>query len=246
MIRAGRPPRARPPVCAGADSDGVSATPSSPLPSVSVLELAALHAGKPKTHGHNAVHPVLERAAKVVEELLPPDQQHRLPPLAARLAHTQAAAASEDGHRLCVRLVCWATRHVLHLTADRAFAESVLFAAEFWCDDGAGSAAAHRLLNAPAVEHLGLTRADHAVRWVQRAAVGPTRSVYSPAQVVELVLELIHNDHANKPDEDIADLLMAFLAALLDEYDRLTGRQPVDLLTPSEVATLNMLAALTC
>lgn len=142
----------------------VSANLSPSLPCVSVMELAALYAGKPKTHGYRTVHPVLAvgTAARRVEDFFPLDQEQRLHPLAARLAHTQMALDS-DAHVLSVRLACWTARQVLDLAEDRAFAESVLVAAEAWCDDGAGSAATFRRLEAADRNRTGL-------EWDERAA----------------------------------------------------------------------------
>lgn len=232
------------PVCVGADTEAVSTTPSPSLPSVSVVQLAALHAGKPKKQGHLTVHPVLVEAALAIEGFLPSGDAQRAYPFAARLAHTWARADTHDGRVLSVRLVCWAIQQVLHLAEDRAFAESVLAAAESWCDGDEGSTAADLLQEAGRKGDTSWAGSDYAVQWALEA-VAPSRRFHSPELAVRYVAEAIHQDRAKEPDDVIAYQLMTFLTGLLDEHDRLTGRTPVDLLTPERIAALRMLAALT-
>lgn len=208
------------------------------------MQLAALHAGKSKKQGHMTVHPVLVEGALAIEGLLPPGDAQRVYPFAARLAHTWARVETQDGRVLSMRLVCWAIQQVLHLAEDRAFAESVLVAAESWCDGDEGSAAADLLGEAASKNATSWAGSDYAVQWVLKA-VAPSRRVHSPELAVRYVAEAIHHDRAKEPDDVVADQLMTFMTGLLDEHDRLTGREPVDLLSLTQVAALRMLAALT-
>lgn len=232
----------------------MSATSSSPPPYVSLMHLLALHTGSSKWDGYDTVDQILEFVVEGMEDhRLSSEQQQRLHAFVSRLANTWEP---RDTHRqaLSLRLTCWVARQRLHLIAahDRAAAESCLTAAEAWCDgkvepDWACPEAIHPLIDAADPNGTDALWAERAVAWVVDASLGGTRKVHSRvySSAPYVVIAVVHYDYADEPDDVVADRLVAFLTGLLDEHDRLTGRTPVDLLTPSEVAALRMLAALT-
>lgn len=181
--------------------------------------------------------------ARTCGDFLSPEQQQRLYPLASRLAHTQVPELN-DRYILSVRLACWATRQVLPFAACPESAERAVAAAEAWCDGDAAATANLRLLEQENNDRTNLTEAERAVLWV-RKAVTLTPIGHALANAVEFVAQAIHHNHADQSDDAVADRVVTLLTEFLDEFDRLIGRTPVDLLAPDRVAALYMLAALT-
>lgn len=176
-----------------------------------VMEYVALLAGEPWTDSPSCTHPVLARAAQVVNDRLPDEERHQLVPLIGRLFGT-----ADAGDRvLSVRLAVWCARYVLR-DGDAA-SLAAIEAAEAWVDCPCGTHA-DAAAAAAATTYASSSAAAYAAAATTNAASDAAR----PAHVAAYA----------------ADRKVAFLTGLLDEYDRLTGRTNHHVVTDTDLRTL--------
>lgn len=99
-----------------------------------VMELVSYLAGEAWSDRPACTHPVLARAAQVVNDRLPDSERHRLVPLIGRLFGTGESGTEHERKVLSVRLAAWCAREVLPLTSEsaRPAALAAIEAAEGW------------------------------------------------------------------------------------------------------------------
>ena len=202
------------------------------------MEMVSYLAGEEWSDSPACTHPVLARAAQVVNDRLPDSERHLLVPLIGRLFGTAAPADEHEAHVLSVRLAVWCAREVLPMVraSDRAVCERAIVTAEAWCEgraskdecNAATSGVSAWLFDASAAA----SAAAAAVRRRLRRRRRRLRRRPPPFAANAAFAAYAANTAA----------LIPFLTGLLDEYDRLTGRTDHRPVTDADLATL---AALT-
>ena len=199
----------------------------SPTDGACLMEYVSFLAGERWTDLPLTTHPVLARAAQGVNDALLDRDRHLLLPLISGLMGTSAGS---DDKVLHVRLAVWAARQVAHLNADPRV-EAAIVAAEAWCDtpDRAHATAAWKAARAAraagggaAATSVAAGRAAYAASWAaDAAAVYHADATYAYAAVSAVT---------DPPAR------VQFLAGLIDEYDRLTGRTTRPEVTADDLA----------
>ena len=182
-----------------------------------VMEYVSLLAGEPWSDTPACTHPVLARAAQVVNDELDDSERHQLVPLIGRLFGTAESGTPLDEQKvLSVRLAVWCARQVLPLVrvANRAVFAEALGTAEAWCE----GRATQEECNAAAAATRG---AAYAAYDACAAAAAYDAAAYDAATYAAFAAYDAFVAVAGAGD---ASELVDLLAGLLDEYDRLTGR----------------------
>jgi len=187
-----------------------------------VMEYVSLLAGEAWSDHPACTHPVLAAAARNVNDRLADEARHLLVPLIPRLFGTSAGA---DGKHLCVQLALFAAESVAHLdpSPEGARARQVT---RLWLD---GMATTEDVRRAATDAYAAYHAAYYAAAAAARAAATTARVAY----VYYAAATAAHAAH-------YAASGVGFLSDLIDEYDRLTGRNkpaPLPVETLRELAT---------
>lgn len=182
-----------------------------------VMEYVALLAGEPWTDSPTCTHPVLAFTAQNVNDRLLDSERHRLVPLIGRLFGTPETGTNMGRRVLSVRLAAWCARQVLRDGDD--VSRDAIEAAEAWAKC---PCARHRESSLGARSRALCAYANAAAGAAYVTSVAPTFTAASVA------------DAAVTASTDP----VALLTALLDEYDRLTGRTEHRHVTDAELREL--------
>ena len=181
-----------------------------------VMEYVALLAGEQWTDMPNCTHFVLAKSAQRVNDRMQDRNRHLLVPLIGRLFGTSAPEDQVEAKRLNVALAVYSAKSVLHLVNPKNLAkaqERIAVAEHFLAT---GEKPAYVAADAAAAAYVA---ADAA------ADAAPAAHAAAPAS---------YNEIWDKRDA----LAVAGLSALIDEYDRLTGRTESREVTKSELSNL--------
>lgn len=199
-----------------------------------VMEYASILAGEAFSDHPACTHPVLASAARTVNDRLDQDHRQQLLPLIPRLMGT-----TDDRAALSVQLAVWSARQVLDLAwpEHQGVCENAIRTAQLWLDGKATRDEAREVACATDLNAWD-TAVGQAAAYVAYAASALCEAdsvTYSATAAAEAV-EAISCAHF------CGDFLVGFLAGLLDEYDRLTGRVETGTLSDYQ---LRILAAAT-
>ena len=197
---------------------------ASPREGACILEYVALLAGEPWSDSPSCTHPVLARAAQITNDRLPDGERQRLVPLIGRLFGTAPSGSAEDRKRLSVGLAVWCARRVLPADADPRSVAAVEAAAG-WLAGRTTEQECHAAASAAPVASAAASAAAYAAVAASDARAD-ARAAAARAAAARAA--------AAEADADP----VGFLAGLLDEYDRLTGRTEHYALTPTDLANL--------
>lgn len=186
---------------------------SGPSKGACIMEYVSFIAGEEWSDTPSCTHPVLALVAQRINDGLSEADRHMLLPLLPRLMGTNAG---KDDNALSVRLAVWAARQAAHLNTDPRVMAAIE-AAEAWTFNPAFDAA-------PAV-------AD-AVKATHSAVNTDTVAAYAAADAARAAAYSSHADfyaahairYASRSTSHTAAERVEFLADLITEYDRLTGR----------------------
>ena len=207
------------------------------------MEMVSYLAGEEWSDSPACTHPVLARAAQVVNDRLPDSERHLLVPLIGRLFGTAAPADEHEAHVLSVRLAVWCAREVLPMVraSDRAVCERAIVTAEAWCEGRASKDECNAATSGVSAGLFDASAAASAVSAAAAAAASAAAAVSAAASAAVAAAASAANAAAAAYAANAAALI-PFLTGLLDEYDRLTGRTDHRPVTDADLATL---AALT-
>ena len=182
------------------------------------MEYVALLAGEQWTDMPNCTHFVLAKSAQRVNDRMQDRNRHLLVPLIGRLFGTSAPEDQVEAKRLNVALAVYSAKSVLHLVNPKrlAKAQERIAAAEHFL--ATGEKPAYVAADAAAAAYVA---AD--------AAAAAYAAAYAYAAAAAS-----YNEIWDKRDA----LAVAGLSALIDEYDRLTGRTESREVTKSELSNL--------
>ena len=203
----------------------------SPRDGACIMEMASFLSGATWSDSPPCTHPVLAKAAQVVNDRLSDDERHVLLPLLPRLMGTAPTGTEYERHVLSVRLAVWCGRHVLPMTleSDRAACERALARAAAWCR---GEATGQECRAAAAYTARYAAAAYAAINAAYAASAAASVAAYTSAAANAAA----YTAYTYAPCAD-ADLV-AFLTGLLDEHDRLTARTHVEPITDDQHAAL--------
>lgn len=183
-----------------------------------VMEYVSLLAGEEWSDSPSCTHPVLAAAARCVNDQLLDWDRHLLVPLIPRLFGTSEGSGD---HRLNVALALWAAEYVAHLDQTPGGRAEVHRAIRLWLDGKA--AGAEVKATADYVAYAATDATYYAVRATQSAFAAAATAAASAAYT------------ANATADGVG-----LLSGLIDEYDRLTGRnqpEPLSAETLCDLAT---------
>ena len=226
----------------------------SPAEGACIMEMASFLSGEAWTDSPACTHPVIARMAQVVNDRLPDERRGDLLPLLPRIMGTAATGTAHERHVLSVRLAVWCARQVLPLVraADRDVCKKAIVAAEDWRE---GTASAEQCRTAATAANAAAAAAAYAATYAAAAAANAAAAAYAAAAANAAAAAAYAAAAANAAtyaaaaaanaatnDDLTNDDLTALLTGLLDEHDRLTGRDPVPALPAEDIKRL---AALT-
>lgn len=207
-----------------------------------VMEYVALLAGEQWTDMPDCTHHVLAKSAQRVNDRMQDRNRHLLVPLIGRLFGTSAPEDQVEAKRLNVALAVYSAKSVLHLVNPKnlAKAQERIAVAEHFLATGEkpayvaadAYAAAYAAADAAAAAYA----AAYAYAATYAAAAADARSAAAAAAdaYAAAAAAASYNEIWDKRDA----LAVAGLSALIDEYDRLTGRTESREVTTSELSNL--------
>ena len=196
-----------------------------------VMEYVSLLAGEPWSDTPACTHPVLARAAQVVNDNLTDADRHLLVPLIGRLFGTTGSGSDHERKVLSVRLAVWAARHVVDSARpeERDASVAAIAAAAGWCD---GLVTADECASAA---HAAYATYPYAVTHTAAAAAHAASAAYA-TYAYTVTDAAAHTATRAAHTAHTAHAMVGLLAGLLDEYDRLTGRTERRNVTDDEYA----------
>lgn len=198
---------------------------SGPSEGACIMEYASVIAGEEWSDTPACTHPVLTLVAQKVNDDLSDADRHLLLPLLPRLMGT---SAGKDDPALSVRLAVWAARRVAHLNTDPRVTAAIK-SAEAWALDPTSDATPVAAAAARANDCTRGFIAPDAQAVAYAAAFAARSAAYayvSPARSAAYVSASTYASHsAAYAVQTITKAeRVEFLADLITEYDRLTGR----------------------
>ena len=170
------------------------------------MEYVSLLAGEPFSDTPSCTHPVLAKMAQVVNDKLSDADRPQLVPLIGRLFGTAPFGTDLERRQLSVRLAVWCARQALPLVRpkDQQVCANAINAAQAWADNPDTAAAS--------------------ASYAAYAAASANANAYTSAAAYAAAASANAN----------AASLVGLLTGLLDEYDRLTGRNVTDPNAPTK------------
>ena len=200
----------------------------SPHEGACVMEYVSLLAGEAWSDTPSCTHPVLARAAQVVNDGLTNSERPALVPLIGRLFGTAEVGSDPERQVLTVRLLVWSARQVQHLVAskDQVVCDEAIAAAQAWASEpnATNKEQAARTANAAytaynlAAGAASAVAANAAANAAGAAAGNATSAAYTHTASTSAISAAYAHTASG----------IGFLTGLLDEYDRLTGRTDTD------------------
>ena len=190
----------------------------SPHEGACVMEYVSLLAGEAWSDTPSCTHPVLARAAQVVNDGLTNSERPALVPLIGRLFGTAEVGSDPERQVLTVRLLVWSARQVQHLVAskDQVVCDEAIAAAQAWASEPNATNKA-RAANAADASSAPAAYAAAAAAYAAAAASAASYASDAAASAASYASDAAAASYASAAR-------IGFLAGLLDEYDRLTGR----------------------
>ena len=177
-----------------------------------LMEYVSLIAGEKWSDSPLCTHPVLAAAARMTNDRMIDANRHLLVPLIGRLLDTAETGSEEERKALDVALAIFSAKSVRHLvkSEDSEVIDAAVSAAENWLAKPTKGA----VTNAKdAVVTAAYTSGIRAAVYAAIAAVNPPGDFAATYAATEAVAITAGNRS-----------LVGNLTALIDEYDRLTGR----------------------
>lgn len=200
-----------------------------PAEGACIMEYVSLLAGEEFSDTPACTHPVLARAAQVVNDRLPDADRHLLVPLIGRLFGTADTRESGlDRRILSVRLAVWSARHVEHLLLeqDRRVCVAAIDAAEAWADNPNGQTAAYANAAANAATTTATAAASAAYYAANAAFYAASAAGAADAANAAFYAVGAAYAAANAGTDryrPATHALVGFLSDLLDHHAQLTG-----------------------
>jgi hypothetical protein len=210
-----------------------------------VMEYCSILAGEEFSDKPSCTNPVLSEMARVVNDKLSNANRQKILPLIPRLMNSSSSHGVE---KLDIRLAVWCARQVLPLVweQNRAVCESAITTTEAYLVGSATKedcrTAAYDVYAANAADAAYATTtvydadAVYAVANAANAAYA-TKAAANAAAAARAAYAARAAAYAAAND-DGQDSLIALLAGLIDEYDRLTGRVETGKLSDYELSQL--------
>ena len=216
---------------------------ASPADGACVMEMVSYLAGEEWSDSPACTHPVLARAAQVVNDRLPDSERHLLVPLIGRLFGTAAPADEHEAHVLSVRLAVWCAREVLPMVraSDRAACERAIVTAEAWCEGRASGDECNAAANAAYAAATPPTPPPPPPTPPTPPPTPPPPPP-TPPPPPPTPPPPPPPPPPTPPTPPKPPPSIPFLTGLLDEYDRLTGRTDHRPVTDADLAILATLA----
>ncbi len=203
-----------------------------------VMEYVSLLAGERWSDSPECTNVVVAAVARFTNDSLGDGERHLLVPLINRLFGTNVHN-KHDTHVLNVRLAIYCAKYVLATVPSehKSVCQDAIGAAEAWCVDQTKEKA---------------EQARHAAHIAKQPGYGVTHPCNAAAYAAFTAAHMANLAKANdtaaqaghaatyavlKATEN-AERRIAFLTSLIDEYDHLVGRSPVQELSPTQLQSL--------
>lgn len=200
------------------------------------MEFASYLAGEKFSDRPVCADPMLTEVAQRVNDSLSDTDRQKLLPLIPRVIGTRQPEGV-DVKALYVRLACWAARQVLDLVPEKGRWKAVaaIEAAEGWCRGEVSREECRAAANAAVA---AANAADDAADAAAAAAANAAYAAYAAAAA--------DADAANAAADAAyaaTNRAIAIFTGLLDEFDRLTGRNQPEPLTTEQLRGMAELTA---